>query len=708
MLSIVLVGVITLLQCGTPRQETTTTSSSVSASAEATADAPAQLPISAVTGPVSFAPAPNELIYVVDMAVTLKGGGRSQQSKTDILGRYHFYDVPPGKYTVCWEGTGWTSGCTPEVEVVAGQSAYPQPAELKPASASSVAWGTVRLADGSAATAVDRSSGTEDVPAVQVLDAAGSELAKGRANAAGQYAIGIGGVAAVVRVTTGVAREELRLNGVVAPPNAHAITIRNHRPAIASIDVLKNGTAAQSVAVGDTITLRPHVTDSDGDTLRYDWKAVAGTITSSADGTGTWQLPSIPALLTAYLTVSDGKGGVDRRAISLSAGAQPTPTGRQSISRPIFIPGVCVPMSLASVPPPNGYPPKPSFLTFMGTTDNSAAYYKNVDPQNLRSTLGSWWKVAGFNPSDGSGGVAKAAYLNWNDLGFGRDMHFNQVGNKVYAWVTNYGCPDNNPKNADLAAKPIPANAVATVCMEYSPVEGLMTPPFLKTQPIVKFFVYVGGVTNSPRTGQANLDEWGAKPVPNLCQVCHGNGPGYTGGTNVNLGSSFIPFDLALLRYPNSSVTPPPSDLAAYHTMNTIIANSTNPTAPIKNLVAGWYTPLLNPPAQNNNYLPAGWKASGSVPASAGALYQNVIVPGCRTCHYSFSSGISWDTYQTALSNRSFIRSYVCGKGPYMPHAAVTYIHFWTNAYGFPKSPPVFLGSYTDANWPSYGGCAGK
>jgi hypothetical protein len=40
-----------------------------------------------------------------------------------------------------------------------------------------------------------------------------------------------------------------------------------------------------------------------------------------------------------------------------------------------------------------------------------------------------------------------------------------------------------------------------------------------------------------------------------------------------------------------------------------------------------------------------------------------------------------------------------------MAHAAVTYIHFWTNPYGYPTSPPQFLGSYTDPNWPSFGGC---
>jgi hypothetical protein len=335
----------------------------------------------------------------------------------------------------------------------------------------------------------------------------------------------------------------------------------------------------------------------------------------------------------------------------------------------------------------------------MGTTDNSAKYYKNVDPQNLRGTLGAWWKVAGFDPTNGSGGVARAAYLNWNDLGFGRDMHFNQVGTNVYAWVTNYGCPDNNPNNANLAANPVPADAVATVCMEYAPVEG-------KTQPIVKFFVYVGGVAASTITGQADLDRWGGKPVPNLCQTCHGGTTAYSGGTNMNLAANFIPFDLALLRYPGPSTTPPPSDLPVYQTMNSIIAGIPTQRPAITNLINGWYR--KNPPAQNNKFLPAGWQASTTVPSSAAGLYQNVIAPACRTCHYSFSVGINWNSYQSVLTDRPTIQAYVCDPSPVMPHAAVTYINFWTNAYGLPTSPPTFLGQYTDPNWTSFGGCTGQ
>ncbi len=684
-------GVLLLWQCG--GREKRDEAASDTATTAAASDRPG--PVSSVTGSAIYAPSRGERIFVVDFPVTLKGGTEPRTMKTDIAGRYRFTDVAPGRYTVCWETPGWTAGCTNEVEVRAGESAYPKAAALKPMRPDSVAWGSVRLADGSAPTLIDRATNKATVPSVEVVDASGKTVATGRTNADGQYAIGVTGAVARVRTAAGTTRGERALAQGAAGAD-RSIVLDNQRPIINGVTLRKGGADVTRVSPGDTVTLHPTVSDPDGDTPTYAWVAGAGEITTAADGSATWHLPPYPARLRAYLTVTDGNGGAARRTVSLSSGA-----ANAKFSAPTGPPTTCTPLSLTAVPPPSGYPPTPVFLTYLNTeTDNSTAYYNNVDPKSLRTTLGDWWKNAGFSATDGSGGVAQAAYLNWNDLGFGRDMHFNQVGNNVYAWVTNYGCPDNSAGNADLAASPVPADAVATVCMEYAPVEG-------STTPIVKFFVYVGGVPAGVRTGTADLDEWGGKFVPNLCQVCHGGATPYSGGTNVNLGSSFIPFDLALLRYPKGATTPPATDLPAYYKMNSIILNNTNPSAAIAALIKGWYTPLNTPPTQNNAYVPAGWTGS-SVPSTGAGLYANVVVPGCRTCHYSLSPSISWDTYSSFSGYQSVIQPYVCASGPVMPHAAVTYVNFWTNAYGFTTSPPQYLGAYSDANWTSFGGCTGK
>lgn len=683
-----LVCVLTLLsaRCKAPERPTDGTSGGGGGAA-------AMVPISSVAGVVVFEPeGTSETIWMADFSVTLKRGGNhsSPAAKTDVSGHYRFSDVAPGKYSVCWDAAGWQPGCTQEVEIKKGQSATPQPVELKPASLDGVVWGSVLLADGSPAAMIDANGAITGTPSVEILGNDNNAVARGRTDLAGNFAIATqGGGAATVRAAIGKVQTDLKLSEKVEPGRGRILKLNNHRPVISTVTVARVS-GPGSLMPGDTVTLHPHVTDADGDPLQMKWAASAGSITSTPDGVATWKVPPYAALATAYVTISDAKGGLSQKTLALNIGSIVSPA-----HYPIEInggPPTCHALSLSNVPPPSGYPTSVPFLTRLDTGDHSAAYYAAVDPQNKRSTLGAWWQVAGFNATNGSGGVAKTAYLNFNDLGFGRDMHFNQVGSNIYAWVTNYGCYDNNPTNADLAKNPIPANALATVCMEFAAIEG-------QTTQLVKFFVYSGGVASSPRVGKADLDGHGLKAVPNLCQECHGSNSGYNGGTNVNLGSSFIPFDLALLRYPpGGTKTPPTSDLPVYFTMNQLV-KATNPTAAITNLINGWYA--TSSTIQNNNYLPVGW------PANTSQLYQNVIVPGCRTCHYSFS-GINWDTYSTTASYRSLINTDVCKSSKVMPHATLTYINFWTNPYPLTPSPSQTLATFTDGTggvWPAIGTC---
>ncbi len=111
----------------------------------------------------------------------------------------------------------------------------------------------------------------------------------------------------------------------------------------------------------------------------------------------------------------------------------------------------------------------------------------------------------------------------------------------------------------------------------------------------------------------------------------------------------------------------------------------------------GWYATSTT--TQDNTYRPAGW------PANAALLYQNVIVPGCRTCHYSFSTAINWDTYQVAKNYRSSINIDVCKPNKVMPHATLTYINFWTNPYPLTPSPPQTLETFAGTAWPVIGTC---
>ena len=129
----------------------------------------------------------------------------------------------------------------------------------------------------------------------------------------------------------------------------------------------------------------------------------------------------------------------------------------------------------AGVPQWAGFPSSP-FLTRKGTGSSAGAlgYYGTIDPLNLRTKLGAWWTHNGFD-LNGAGEI-RTAYLNNNDLGFGRDMHCQQQGLSVAWYVTNYGLPNQNPNNANLALAANKKQAGATVSMEYKPIEGQTIP----------------------------------------------------------------------------------------------------------------------------------------------------------------------------------------------------------------------------------------
>src|SRR5436190_1035172 len=163
----------------------------------------------------------------------------------------------------------------------------------------------------------------------------------------------------------------------------------------------------------------------------------------------------------------------------------------------------------------------------------AAAYYAAIDPASAKDTLGKWWQANGFD-ADGLGAgnatYVRQAYLNFNDLGFGRDMHCLKSGSNLACYVTNYGIADQNPANADAAENLDPTKRGATVAMEYN--NSATSNP--TTDERVQFYVFGGGVAASARIQFADLDGFGPKPVPFLCMVCHGGEPTLTGSTKSN------------------------------------------------------------------------------------------------------------------------------------------------------------------------------
>jgi hypothetical protein len=387
----------------------------------------------------------------------------------------------------------------------------------------------------------------------------------------------------------------------------------------------------------------------------------------------------------------------------------PIPGGQSSFPPEPYEPCKLVILREANEPTAN------AFLAFKGAGDlaNANGYYGAVDPNNERLTLGTWWDKNGFT-FDASGvptNAVRTSYLNFNDLGFGRDMYFlPRVDGTVAAYVTNYGDPDQNDYNADRAAnRNTPPGA--TVAMEYGPVEGQ------GATRIVKFFVFNGadGARNAPRAPSADLDLFGEKFVPNLCLNCHGGNyfPGNPAAptfAEINMGASFRELDIATYKFPGGRLVANNAEKTAFKQQNLIVKGAapgdTITIQPIKDLIAGWYPgPSIE---QDNTFTPVGW-----VGAPQQNLYHDVVKQSCRTCHVALDANTSddgrgWISYGQLQQSRgdntfSTLKAYALCHPRFMPHAVTTYRNFWLSAA--PHRPAVLRDFTNGAGWPALGPC---
>ncbi|HLF10515.1 MAG TPA: hypothetical protein VJA26_04820, partial [Gammaproteobacteria bacterium] len=303
--------------------------------------------------------------------------------------------------------------------------------------------------------------------------------------------------------------------------------------------------------------------------------------------------------------------------------------------------------------------------------------------------------------------AVRTSYVNFNDLGSGRDMYFLQrPDGTVAAYVTNYGLFNQDHGNADLAANR--DSPRATVAMEYGPVEGQ------GVTRIVKFFVYAGGdfAANAPRAAAADLDDFGPKFVPNLCLNCHGGNYNPANAASptfaeINMGAAFRELDIATFKFPGGQLVANNAEKTAFRQQNLIVkgaaSGDTITIQPIKDLIANWYPGASVD--QDNTFTPAGW-----IGAPQQNLYHDVVKQSCRTCHIALDAstsdgGIGWITYEQLRSRREFgvLQYLALCEARMMPHAVITYRNFWLSAS--PHRPAVLRDFANGAGWPALGVC---
>jgi mono/diheme cytochrome c family protein len=321
-------------------------------------------------------------------------------------------------------------------------------------------------------------------------------------------------------------------------------------------------------------------------------------------------------------------------------------------------------------------PNDPSQVTLkQALQEASTNYYKLIDPRGKRMTL------AGFKATNGfPTGEIRAIYANSADLGFGRDMHCVRNGDDVAAYVTNYGdntTPDLDDVNGAIAG----TNPIATVAMEYSRIESPPGSPveFDDPQRVVKFYVYnaAGDTVTS-----ANLDDFGARPVPQLCMVCHGGEyprpqvtpgvPPFSSRDDVKLGSFFIPFDMHGFTYSAQTPWDKNSQQPAFKRLNEEIVKDVPPNSAVAEIISRMYQ---GGPTQDENFAVAGWESE----EAKKAMYRNVIARACRTCHATnYFPDRRFDEAGQVIDRLGQVENLVCAQHV-MPHAKRTYDLFWTS-----------------------------
>ena len=372
--------------------------------------------------------------------------------------------------------------------------------------------------------------------------------------------------------------------------------------------------------------------------------------------------------------------------------------------------------------------PGGSFET--NTTAYASAYYRAIDPANQKDTLAKWKAANGFG---GGGNERLAVFRDVLDLGYGRRMtgRLNADGSVAF-FVENYNVSNvpggYSTVNVDAAVARDTKWHVGTNAIEWSatPCDAALDPG--TCDPTVKFAKYFNfSSADGTRQLTVDLDGRGQKAMPGPCITCHGGrGDPLTppdAGTGLPrfalVGNSVSqkrgdtqgrlqPFRVDTFEWSTAAGFTRADQEATLKTFNQWVlctypgggnvtgswGNCTRPAAgahewqgTAAEMLEAFYGGPGMPNAQfSDTYLPAGWAPNAN-------LYQQVVVPFCRTCHLvrgtAHQSDIDFATLAKFQGYAGRIKVHVFDRGN-MPLARLVYTDFWTS------TAPATLASFVD------------
>lgn len=364
--------------------------------------------------------------------------------------------------------------------------------------------------------------------------------------------------------------------------------------------------------------------------------------------------------------------------------------------------------------------------------DNDAypiAYYKKIDPQNLRATLDGFKHKNGFD----AGENAHVVFRDARDLGYGRNMHARRNSDGTFAFfVENYlvkgipGASNYGPLNVEAAVREDRDHLVGINAIEFSPIDEADS----NSEKILKFFTYRVDPEHPNDTPKrmlnGDLDGRGFKSMPGICLTCHGarilplekdgsfpvatlrsakfnqlevesfdysSRPGFT-------RSELEPG----IRYINEIVRD------AYVDIGARAADEPGKwfSGYSETLANGRYDNDFSNALFNKDFVPDGWKQTFDRPEGVELLFKKVIEPHCTSCHalqgnaigeqqvidvngktVSLANAVNFSSYERFIANADRVTEYVFRRG-WMPASLRNYEAFWKD----PDGAPALLASY--------------